>query len=260
MKKIRRAREVAESEGLENLFRKSWQFGADKFFTLPGIKRAARYLSVKKIEKRKEKEENLNDILNTAFDLGGYGSYNIQPSQVREEISKLAELVKDNHPSTVMEIGTAEGGTFYIWTRYLESASKLISLDLPRGEFGGGYSESHIPFFKKFNKDKKMLFFRKNSHNPQTKQEIKEELNEEKVDFLFIDGDHTYEGVKQDFEMYSPLVSENGTVAFHDIVPGPSNRVGGVPEFWEEIKEDYPNREFVKDWEQGAWGIGVIYK
>jgi hypothetical protein len=31
------------------------------------------------------------------------------------------------------------------------------------------------------------------------------------VDFLFIDGDHTYEGVKKDFEMYSPLVRREGS-------------------------------------------------
>jgi predicted O-methyltransferase YrrM len=37
-------------------------------------------------------------------------------------------------------------------------------------------------------------------------------------DFLFIDGDHTYQGVKQDFQMYSPLVKKGGIVAFHDIV------------------------------------------
>jgi len=45
-------------------------------------------------------------------------------------------------------------------------------------------------------------------------------------DFLFIDGDHTYEGVEGDFEMYSPLVRRGGIIAFHDIVPGPPENVG----------------------------------
>jgi hypothetical protein len=31
-------------------------------------------------------------------------------------------------------------------------------------------------------------------------------LGGERVDFIFIDGDHTYEGVKRDFEMHSPLM------------------------------------------------------
>jgi predicted O-methyltransferase YrrM len=43
-----------------------------------------------------------------------------------------------------------------------------------------------------------------------------------RLDFLFIDGDHTYEGVKQDFEMYTPLVRKGGLVAMHDIVPPPA--------------------------------------
>ena len=91
MKKIRRAREVAESEGLENLFRKSWQFGADKFFTLPGIKRAARYLSVKKIEKRKEKEEEKkkkNHRKKTRASL----TKKIQKTKKNRKIKKLVNL------------------------------------------------------------------------------------------------------------------------------------------------------------------------
>jgi hypothetical protein len=37
-----------------------------------------------------------------------------------------------------------------------------------------------------------------------------------KIDFLFIDGDHSYEGVKLDFELYSNLLSENGVIMIHD--------------------------------------------
>jgi len=51
------------------------------------------------------------------------------------------------------------------------------------------------------------------------------------LNFLFIDGDHTYEGVRKNFEMYSPLVRRGGIVAFHDIVPRPPENVGGVPRF-----------------------------
>lgn len=37
-----------------------------------------------------------------------------------------------------------------------------------------------------------------------------------KIDFLFIDGDHSYEGVKTDFELYSQILSENGVIMIHD--------------------------------------------
>jgi predicted O-methyltransferase YrrM len=63
------------------------------------------------------------------------------------------------------------------------------------------------------------------------------------VDFLFIDGDHRYEGVKRDFEMYSPLVRRERIIAFHDIVPEPPENVGGVPDFWNEIKHGFSHVE-----------------
>ena len=37
-----------------------------------------------------------------------------------------------------------------------------------------------------------------------------------KIDYLHIDGDHSYEGVKKDFELYSQLISENGIITIHD--------------------------------------------
>jgi hypothetical protein len=37
-----------------------------------------------------------------------------------------------------------------------------------------------------------------------------------KIDFLFIDGDHTYDGVKLDFDLYSTILSENGIIVVHD--------------------------------------------
>jgi hypothetical protein len=37
-----------------------------------------------------------------------------------------------------------------------------------------------------------------------------------KIDYLHIDGDHSYEGVKKDFELYSQIMSENGIITIHD--------------------------------------------
>ena len=49
------------------------------------------------------------------------------------------------------------------------------------------------------------------------------------LDVLFIDGDHTYEGVKDDFLSYSPLIRRGGIVAFHDIAEHPEKAGGDVP-------------------------------
>jgi hypothetical protein len=37
-----------------------------------------------------------------------------------------------------------------------------------------------------------------------------------KIDYLHIDGEHSYEGVKKDFELYSTIMSENGIITIHD--------------------------------------------
>lgn len=80
-------------------------------------------------------------------------------------------------------------------------------MDLPGGIHGGGYPKFRIPFFKTFvTKNQKLSLIRENSHDTSTLIKIIKLLKDHKLDLLFIDGDHTYEGVKKDFEMYAPLV------------------------------------------------------
>jgi predicted O-methyltransferase YrrM len=67
------------------------------------------------------------------------------------------------------------------------------------------------------------------------------------IDMLFIDGDHTYEGVKNDWSLFVPHVTEFGIVVFHDTIWGlrpPSPRMAkelgarqmGVPRFVDELR------------------------
>lgn len=87
------------------------------------------------------------------------------------------------------------------------------------------------------------------------------------LDFLFIDGDHTYEGVKRDFENYAHFMNEHGITAFHDINPSYSTRfgiptethAGEVHRFWDEIKTRYRHLELIKDTNQDGFGIGVVF-
>jgi len=184
----------------------------------------------------------------------------IRPAQIYEEILELAKLIAELKPKTVLEIGTADGGTLFLWCRLASDDARIISVDLPGGPFGGGYPIWRGVLYKYFKKPKQELHLvRGDSHDLRTFKKVKEVLGSEGVDFLFIDGDHSYEGVKKDFEMYSPLVKNGGIIAFHDIVPGPPENVGGVPRFWQEVKRGYRYLEFVKDWKQGGYGIGVIF-
>ena len=77
---------------------------------------------------------------------------------------------------------------------------------------------------------------------------------------FFIDADHTYEGVKQDFDQYSPLVAPGGLIALHDIGSGNPNARIQVPRFWAELKGRFPGAtEWLDETPNGRRiGIGMI--
>jgi len=97
---------------------------------------------------------------------------------------------------------------------------------------------------------------RGDSHSEEVSARVKHIT--QSLDVLFIDGDHTYEGVKHDFLSYSPLIRRGGIVAFHDIAEHPEKAGGDVPRFWNALKASYRHEEIIKNPEQG-WGIGVLY-
>jgi predicted O-methyltransferase YrrM len=80
-----------------------------------------------------------------------------------------------------------------------------------------------------------------------------------KIDFLMIDGDHTYEGVKADYEIYSKFVRKGGVIAFHDIIDTPLHRelFCRVDKFWNEIKDGKEHDEFIEGSDWG--GIGILW-
>ena len=186
--------------------------------------------------------------------------YTIAPYQVKEELAELSRIFKENNPKCIVEIGTANGGTLFLWCRLSSDNSSIISIDLPGGLFGGDFHYWREPYYMDFKKpDQKLSLLRNDSHSEKTLEQVKKLLKNNKIDFLFIDGDHAYEGVKKDFELYAPLVRSGGIIAFHDIVSGPIEAIGGVPGFWDEIKHKYKSTEIVKDWNQEGCGIGVLY-
>jgi len=204
--------------------------------------------------KKKPKERLLHDILDDSF-------FNlIFAMQIYQEIDQLLDIIQKKNPKAILEIGTANGGSLFLFCQFSPSNAKIISIDLPMGRFGRGYPSWKIPLYKSFTESEQELFLlREDSHKTRTGEKIEKILGNKKIDFLFIDGDHAYEGVKKDFEMYSPLVQNGGIIALHDIVPGSDEHVGGVPQFWQEIKNKYNSVEIVEDWKQGGYGIGIIY-
>lgn len=204
--------------------------------------------------KNLNKNCSLEELVDFSFDIVG-------PYQSRDEILELLMILDKMDGKVIMEIGTATGGTLFLLSRVASEDATVISIDLPRRRFSGGYPAWRILLYKSFSVcNQRLHLIRANSHNQKTLEKVKNILNDRRIDILFIDGDHSYDGVKRDFEMYSPLVKTDGIIVFHDIVPGPKDNVGGVPEFWQEIRTKYEHREIVKDWSQNGWGLGILFK
>lgn len=69
-----------------------------------------------------------------------------------------------------------------------------------------------------------------------------------KFDFIFIDGDHSYEGVKNDYEKYKQFLADDGYMAFHDIIQSPETEQYNifVSKLWSELKLQYKHSyEFI---------------
>lgn len=185
----------------------------------------------------------------------------IEPRQNSFEIEELYKIICQMEPRAVLEIGTARGGTLYLWAQASRADALILSVDLPGGKFGGAYPAERIPFYKAFARnDQKIHLLRKNSHAAETLETVKRYLVHQPVDFAFIDGDHTYEGVKSDFYLYSPLVRKGGIIAFHDILARPDVRDIEVHRFWNEIKNSYASEEIIgPDGSGKKVGIGLLH-
>jgi predicted O-methyltransferase YrrM len=180
--------------------------------------------------------------------------------QKLRELAPLLALVRRRSPTVAVEIGTARGGTFYAWCQVADPEATIVSIDLPGGHFGGGYTTDDVSVFRRYGRAQQELhFIRADSHAAETRARLEEILAGREIDFLMLDGDHTYGGVRQDFEMYAPLVGDGKPIAFHDIVPHPKGSSCEVDRLWKEIKSSYRHNEFIDPAPNQYGGIGVVY-
>lgn len=197
-------------------------------------------------------------------------------SIVRGAVQKVSELgpflqqIRDLRPKVVVEIGTARGGTFWAMAQHAHPNAHLISMDIPAGspmdqrngvDVYTGRDRDKIKTFKQ--ETQKLSLIDLDSQTPQALAVLIQALGGEKIDLLFIDGDHRYEGVKHDFDTYSQLMAPGGMVGFHDIVTHEDKRVG-VDRLWSEAIKDLRfdwAQEHVggETWGYRPWGgIGVL--
>ncbi|VAX10271.1 hypothetical protein MNBD_GAMMA25-45 [hydrothermal vent metagenome] len=208
--------------------------------------------AIKKLKEFHSKQRSLDEVVDTAMDMGSKGHYRINSMQVRSEIMSLAKRVNELKPKVILEIGTCNGGTLFMWSNL--ASMKVISCDLIihkyRKELYDKFSppESHCV----------VVPMEGDSHNSEFRKKVEDELNGEKVDFLFIDGDHSEKGAEADYYDYKKYVRPGGLIAFHDIVknqPVPGNQVHYL---WQKIKQVEQIEEFIHDQEQCGYGIGLV--
>jgi predicted O-methyltransferase YrrM len=178
--------------------------------------------------------------------------------QIEKEITGFIELAREVAPKVVCEIGTRSCGTSFMLSQTVPSVQTFIGLDL--------YVSNWSKFRAFARKGQETIALTGSSYARQTVERVKEVLTGRSIDLLFIDGDHSYDGAKKDFQLYSPFVREGGLIAFHDIVPDHRSRfaattgpyAGDVPRIWSDVKPAYPHHEFIADPQQAGFGIGAI--
>ncbi len=194
----------------------------------------------------------------SARELALFGVNGFQAMQKPDELEALLMIVESLAPKVVVEIGVGKGGTAWCWSKF-PSVEKLILIDLPGGPWGGGPTKDSVEYIAA-NTSAKVHFIAGNSLNSETMAAVKATLQDNPIDFLMIDGDHSYEGVRADFDLYEDLVKADGLIAFHDICEHPAETKCDVKRFWDFIKTRYPAdrvAEFIS--EPKNWGgIGVI--
>lgn len=183
---------------------------------------------------------------------GGSGFLTIHTVQKHSEILALAQEVAELKPRIILEIGTARAGTLLIWAGL--ASDRVLTCDL-------FHSPAQRPLLEALpprDSGCQVSLLTGDSHTPEFKQRVASALGREKVDFLFIDGDHTEAGVEQDYEDYKEFVRPGGLIAFHDIVAKQAIPTNQVYPFWERVKQGSDYKEFIDDLEQTGFGIGLL--
>ena len=181
----------------------------------------------------------------------------VRAIQRREELLELLVDVRKLRPRTVCEIGTASGGTLYFLTRVAHESALIVSIDIATPPYTA-FARSKLA-----RAEQRLVSLDGDSHTTEMVERLRALLDDQPLDFLFIDGDHSYDAVKRDFELYAPLVRPGGLIAMHDINPDsgdPAGPISGdVPRVWAELRESHRTREIVHAPPGEGLGIGVVH-
>lgn len=161
-------------------------------------------------------------------------------SQHKEELFELLNIVGKIKPKTIVEIGVHQGYSLETWRKAFKPEI-AIGIE-PFTEFLDKVAiVSPIEIIKGRSEEQRVI-------------DVIKERTGSKIDFLFIDGDHSYEAVKRDYENYSTMVRKGGIIAIHDVTLE-TNPTVSVFKFWREI-EDITDSLTIS---LGGTGVGIVY-
>lgn len=164
-----------------------------------------------------------------------------------------AWVIQEVSPKIFVELGTHSGNSYFSFCQSVVEAgisSKCYSVDTWQGdEHAGQYGDE---IFAKVNAHHQERYAGFSRLLRMTFDDAVTYFSDESIDLLHIDGLHTYEAVRHDFETWLPKLAPGAVVIFHDTKVRDHNF--GVWKLWGELQASYPNNlEFVH-----AHGLGVL--
>jgi len=164
------------------------------------------------------------------------------------------DLVANIKPKEIVELGTHNGTSLFSFCQAVKNEAldtRITAVDTWKGDQHAGFYGDEI--FKEVNEIKESFYLNLNINLMRmTFDEAVDKFENKSINVLHIDGLHTYEAVRHDFETWIPKVKDDGIILLHDIKVGESNF--GVYKLWNELKERYSTIEFYQ-----SFGLGVLF-